>query len=130
MNKFFLFFLVILLVNIVGAADNVDVIPTVDYANYGDFDGDGFEDDVYINVTIDLTGANMYNFDYTLILTLPSGLTYIYDFIYVTETNLVVEHYLMDHATEPGWYTVDVDITMKTGGINHAHAEYIFDPPG
>jgi len=129
-KKFSIFLILLLSFTLVGGAGDVTVVPTIDYANYGDFDGDGFEDDVYINVTIDLSGANVYNFQYILTLTLPSGLFYTYQYTIVTDSNLVLHHYLMDHATEPGWYDVDVDITMKTGGISTAHAEYIFDPPG
>ena len=112
-------------------ANSVSVSTTVNYANYGDFDGDGYEDDVYINVTIDLSGGNVYNFDYYLTLTLPSGLSYTYGYSFVTDYDrLVIHHYLMGHATEPGWYDVDIDIIMKTGGIYHTAAYYIFDPPG
>lgn len=100
-------------------------------AYYSDLDSDGFEDDVYIRTELLLEGANRYNFDYWLTLTLPSGVQFIFGWGINTRLNFLnIGNNLMNTALEPGWYDLHVEVIMKTGGISYTNTMHTFDPPG
>ncbi|RMG34074.1 MAG: hypothetical protein D6732_11010 [Methanobacteriota archaeon] len=101
------------------------------FANYTDLDEDGYMDDVYAEVSIDLYGGVAYTFEYYVTLTLPSGLNFSYLFIISTNyQSFTIYNFFYDHATESGWYTLNIDATLNNGGRSTATSTLIFDPPG
>lgn len=100
-------------------------------AYYADLDGDGLEDDVYSQVEIRLSGANRYNLDYWITLTLPSGENFVFGWFVSTRlTTLNIANNLYNTALEAGWYHLHIEVFMKTGGISYTNYEHWFDPPG
>ena len=67
-----------------------------------------------------------------IVLELPSGLTY--DYYYNMDTSEEEYSYIMyfyHHATESGWYTVDIYCLLFDGRhIGFGIESYTFDPPG
>ena len=112
-------------------SEPIGISVTITSAYYADIDTDGWEDDIYSSVTIDLTGAVRYNFDYYITLTLPSGTSYTYHYSINTVYDVVnFGNYFWNHATESGDYSISVKVVLWTGGISSATHQYIFDPPG
>ncbi|MFW9994567.1 MAG: hypothetical protein ACFFD4_21160 [Candidatus Odinarchaeota archaeon] len=125
-------------------------------AYYCDSDGDGYEDDIealveihfendtdqwtsifrdkydWIYVVFDNGTIYLVDDDAYLVIVemiLPSGFTYNYVFEDKTTEMVVNYHwYFYDHATEPGWYTLNVDVYGSLG--THKSDSVIFDPPG
>jgi hypothetical protein len=76
-------------------------------------------------------GANSYNFDYFVYLTLPSGLQFNYAISLSSRLQILeLNNYFWNHAIETGWYHVEVFVVMRTGGIALSSSDLIFDPPG
>ncbi len=105
---------------------------TISEAYYADLDNDGYEDDVFVETQLAFTGSSSsYNFDYYIVLTLPSGLSYTYSFAASSKVDfLTIGNYFWSHASEAGWYNVDIHIVMRTGGVALTSESLIFDPPG
>ncbi len=109
------------------AGIDVEVI----FANYTALEDDGYENDVYAEVKVYLYGGETYTFDYEITLTLPSGTSYTYLFIITTNIeDLLIYNFFFNHATESGWYTIDVNVLLHTGGQSTDSHTYTFDPPG
>lgn len=107
------------------------IVVEILFANYTDLDDDGYLDDVYAEVSVELSGAVAYTFEYFVTLTLPSGLNFSYLFIISTNyQSFNIYNYFYDHAIETGWYTLDVDATLNNGGRSTASSTLVFDPPG
>lgn len=105
----------------------------VDHAYYYDLDGDGVEDDVYIELTLKVPPGQLKpkKSDCYVTLTLPSG-TYHLSLITIIgqfkEIHLGLSWY--NTATEPGWYNVKVDVlTSGYTGRSYSTTTYDFDPP-
>ena len=106
-------------------------------AYYGDVDKDGYEDDVFVKLKFYLNGFDDdddegYLFNYSIILTLPSGLSYQY---WVTimgkaESIVTVDNLFFNHATESGDYKVEVFAVLYVPIYDTAEASLVFDPPG
>ncbi len=105
---------------------------TITFATYLDLDGTGVEDDIYANATIDLnTTKNNVAFTFDIYLILPSG--YTYEHRYCTNLdhgNYIFDMYFYNHATEPGWYELIIDVTLIDSQPVRGREEFIFDPPG
>jgi hypothetical protein len=100
-------------------------------AYYADLDGDGSEDDVYTQVDLTMSGANRYNLQYWITLTLPSGQEFVFGWIINTgRTTLNIANTLYNTALESGWYHLHIEVVMKTGGVSYTNYEHMFDPPG
>ncbi len=100
-------------------------------AFYADLDGNGIEDDIFVQVDLSFFGASTINFDYYIILTLPSGESHAYTISLASHVDkLIIDNYFWNHATEPGWYTVEVHTVLRTGGVQILSDSMVFDPPG
>jgi len=103
------------------------VILSVEYA---DADGEDYENDIVGRFNVLLNGAEKYNLNVTVSLTLPSGLGYRYSFnIIGCLTTLHCSIYMYDHAIEPGDYIFSLELQVHSTGTVYVTAEYIFDPP-
>lgn len=105
-------------------------------AYYSDYEGDGNEDDVTIRLTIEIfdSAINTYygvNFDLYIGLELPSGTEYWYliEFSYWHTNEFPFSVYLLNHATESGWYKATT-IGYIEGKDYYYENVIIFDPPG
>ena len=105
-------------------------------AYYGDIDNDGYEDDVFVKLKFYLNSFDddydEFVFRYSIILTLPSGLSFQY---WVTifgedESIVTIENLFYNHATEYGDYVVDVFAVLYIPYFDTAEANQVFDPPG
>lgn len=142
MRKATLFSLLVIvaLLNVVSFASaarvtTADVPTTVSVsitdAFYGDLQGDGLTDDVFVGVTIYLSGQSTYNLDYYIELVLPSGLSYMYAYSIFSRINEVnLANYFYNHATESGDYIVNVHVVLHNSGVQIYSTTTIFDPPG
>lgn len=100
-------------------------------AYYGDLDADGYEDDTFARVELTLSGANRYNFEYWVTLTLPSGQDFVFGWGINTRLNFLnLSTTMYDTALESGWYHLHIEIVLKTGGTSYLDMEHVFDPPG
>ncbi|MHA1911669.1 MAG: hypothetical protein ACTSYA_08235 [Candidatus Kariarchaeaceae archaeon] len=103
-------------------------------AYYCDLQGDGREDDVVAKFTIDIENEEdkYFLFITKIVLELPSG--YKYNYYYNMDTSEEEYDYTMNfnnHATESGWYTVDIFCLLFDGRhIGFGLESYTFDPPG
>lgn len=139
--KSFIFFALLLLVNmgISGAVASPSIWAEVSTAYYADLDNDLLADDIYVEITVTLSGIDnslikdgiFYGVYFTLIL--PSGFEYnylIYDV--ATDTQFIIYLNLLNHATESGWYQTITSATFDqfgAGNVLPAHY-FLFDPPG
>ena len=100
-------------------------------AYYADLEGDGMEDDVFVGVELSFFGSSVYNFDYYIFLTLPSGAEFGYAVALAAHTDVAyLGNFFWNHATESGDYKVTVHTVLRTGGITLFTDCVIFDPPG
>ena len=111
--------------------DKPYILIDIQEAYYADLEGDGMEDDVFVGVELAFFGASVYNFDYYIFLTLPSGAEFGYAVALAAHTDLAYfGNYFWNHATEPGDYTVTVYTVLRTGGMTLFSDALVFDPPG
>ncbi|MFW9993992.1 MAG: hypothetical protein ACFFD4_18250 [Candidatus Odinarchaeota archaeon] len=104
---------------------------TITDASYTVAGNDGIENDALVLFTITVTELRQseIRFGIRLKLALPSGTSYIYDYLAICTSNGIYDliAYFYNHATESGNYRVDITITLMR---NSATESYIFDPPG
>ena len=104
---------------------------TIDDAYYSDLNNDGLEMDVFARVSLVFNGANRYNMQYYITLTLPSGISWTYGYLINTRLDSIhLDNYFYNHAVEQGNYEITVQLVLKTCGVIYADASHIFDPPG
>lgn len=100
-------------------------------AYYCDLDGDGREDDIFANAV--LTFDESLETDVVLVYQLeyPSGDVLVNYFVYsVTSDVINFDFYMLNTATEAGWYTFTVDaFVIRSGAYYHFVDSYTFDPP-
>jgi len=107
------------------------IVMAVKDAKYGDFDNDGHQDDTLARVEMNLTGANRFNFEYWVTLTLPSGRQFVFGWNINTRLNFLnLTATMYNTAIEAGMYHLHVEIVLKTGGATYLDVEHVFDPPG
>jgi hypothetical protein len=103
-------------------------------AYYCDLDGDTIEDDVFSTFTINIENEADKHFLFItkIVLKLPSG--YHYNYYYKMDTSEPEYEYTIcfyNHATENGWYTVDIFCLLFDGRhLGFGIESYTFDPPG
>jgi hypothetical protein len=116
------------------------VILNIEDATYFAADADGIENDVIAHFTLEVL-RNRHNARNTAIfyilisLTLPSGYCYDYLFQVISDYNILAYITLIfyDHATEPGWYLLEITAILPSyGGYSYCIGteSYYFDPPG
>ena len=143
---FILFILVLMLIplNIVAAEtvifnNDVTVRINIDDAYYYAADDDDIENDIATHFTITVTKRThnhkkVVNFYLLVRLTLPSGTYYEYLFLVTSPCMCVASPVAQfyNHATEPGWYLVELTGILMTGDPYYAIGTeaYLFDPPG
>ena len=113
---------------------NISMTINITDAYYCDLQEDGREDDVVSKFTIEIENGNEKPFLFItkIVLKLPSG--YKYAYYYNMDTSEPEYDYTMNfynHATESGWYTVDIFCLLFDGRhIGFGIESYTFDPPG
>ncbi len=99
--------------------------------SYGDYDGDGNEDDVrcYLNVTVtDAITRKKYEMYIDLIL--PNGDVWSYGYRVLTfSSEMTFEIIFWNHAYTPGDYEVSVHFYLMHSSVLYDHTNLIFDPP-
>ena len=122
--------------------DLIAVTINIEDAYYYAEDSDGLENDIASIFTLDIEKVhNDYftiftNFYLLLGVTLPSGKYYGYLFnVYCICNSGIHERptaYFIDHATEPGWYLVEITVILvEYNTITDFGTEsFYFDPPG
>ncbi|MHA1461927.1 MAG: hypothetical protein ACTSQ0_02545 [Candidatus Heimdallarchaeota archaeon] len=105
------------------------------HAEYLDADEDGVEDDTRFLVDVYF---NPLYFDGSLIrldcyfeIILPSGITFAYrGFIKLASDSCIIQFDVYNTVTEPGWYTINFDSSVKIQMIKYTcFCTTIFDPP-
>jgi hypothetical protein len=100
-------------------------------AKYCDMEGDGIENDVHVILEFTLGHSIIYDFDYYIRLTLPSGESHTYYVrILAWVDSIEVNNAFYNHADESGDYIVDIDALMYTPEIMSDTESVVFDPPG
>jgi len=144
---FIIFTLAILLIpiNIVAAEtviynEQLSVSIHIDDAYYYAADNDDIENDIATHFTITVTKKGnfnhkkMVNFYLLVGLTLPSGTYYEYLFLVISPCVCVATPtvYFYNHASESGWYLVELTGILMTGDPAFAIGTEacLFDPPG
>lgn len=99
--------------------------------SYGDFDGDGEEDDleVYLDIIINSDKVRK-NFMVYLHVYVPNGDVYAHSFLCNTihNDNTFLLHFI-DHAYAPGDFTITAEINLFSQGVYYDETEITFDPP-
>ena len=104
----------------------------MDEAYYDDLDGDGSVDDIVVIYEVippDKDSYEEYVIELYCRLTLPSGLSFIYECAVVTTNGCVVTQYWFDAAHESGWYSYSVYAYSFVSDVDPTSAEIVFDPP-
>lgn len=105
------------------------------HAEYLDADKDHYEDDTRFLVEVYF---NSLYFDGSLIrldcyfeIILPSGITFAYKgFIKLAAKSCVIQFDVYNTVTEPGWYTINFESSVKIQMIKYTcFCTTIFDPP-
>ena len=113
---------------------NISMTISITNAYYCDLQDDGREDDVVSTFTIEIENRNEQPFLFItkIVLELPSGDHH--DYFYNMDTSKEEYEYTMyfyNHATENGWYTVDIYCLLFDGRhLGFGIESYTFDPPG
>lgn len=142
--SFLVLFAVIPISNVLGelyVADNeITVIINITNAYYTALDDDGIENDVVANFDMTvIKNSNRHSnerlkFNLYVELILPSGLNYIYGYRVSCKKGVSVSPviYLYNHATEPGWYTIELTCILADRGLvtGVGTESLVFDPPG
>ncbi len=105
------------------------------HAEYLDADKDHYEDDtrflveVYFN-TLYFDGS-LIRLDCYFEIILPSGITFAYKgFIKLASKSCVIQFDVYNTVTEPGWYTINFESSVKIQMIKYTcFCTTIFDPP-
>jgi len=115
--------------------ENNGIIMTITIvdAYYTALDPDGLEDDVVSHFTLNFESDNFddifYDLDISLILPSETSFDYHYD-LSTSVFDLSYTIYFYNHATENGWYTVQITGTIFQGGYATDTVDFTFDPPG
>ncbi len=112
------------------AGDGIYVI--MDEAYYADADGDGLEDDIVVRYEIipsETENQTEYVIELYCTLTLPSGVSFVYECAVVTSTGCSVTQIWFDAVSESGWYKYSVYAYTFDGSVDPGYNEIIFDPP-
>ena len=128
---FALLFLVIPRVRAQPRAAATQDIQIID-AYYDDLDLDGYQDDIKILLEFSFTDTVPVRVDLNIWIELPSGLIYcVRVSIYRTPNDSILNLDCIDMATESGWYTVSMLVSiMGTGNGRVYIADQLeFDPP-
>ncbi|MFW9920998.1 MAG: hypothetical protein ACFFED_15465 [Candidatus Thorarchaeota archaeon] len=108
------------------------IIVLMDQAYYANLDDDGMEDDIVVVYEIILPNSDNLT-DYVIelycTLTLPSGVSYVYECAIVTSEGCVVTQYWFNAATESGWYKYSVYAYSYSSELDSGFDEIDFDPP-
>ena len=111
-------------------------------AYYADLDGDGLVDDVYVEVEFDTKLAvssdvandvysGTYEYEYDIILELPSGKSYDWEVDFSTyDSKVRIGHNMYNTATEPGYYRTSIDAELEEPAEAEDFTSHVFDPPG
>ena len=114
-----------------GTDTNAVIYVTILEAEYGDYDDDSYVDDVYALIMFQLGYGWFYCYYYYITLTLPSGNAYTYLVMVYAWINVVITtNIFLDHGTESGNYTIDVEAILISPGIALDSISHTFDPPG
>jgi hypothetical protein len=139
------FILLIMQGAIVSSAWGASIDVRIKQAYYTDIDDDGYEDDVLVSLKFQfMINDDEFSFRYTIVLTLPSGISYAYqvsldmevdedlceEFDEDTMIIVNIDNLFYNHATESGDYRVEVYATLTDPGHDRAYTSLIFDPPG
>ncbi len=114
------------------AAAGHEIIIIMDEAYYADADGDGLEDDIVVIYEIippDKDTSEDYVIELYCTLTLPSGVSYVYQCAVVTSVGCTVTQYWFNSVTESGWYTYSVYAYSFLSEVDSSSNEIVFDPP-
>lgn len=122
-----------MLASSVKANYSVDVF--IEDAWYEDLDSDGYQDDIGVNLSVELSNQYVYtDIDMYLGITLPSGTEYwflasftVEKYTYYTYFRMTFE--LLNTATESGWYKASA-VGFADGDRFSYMDSIIFDPPG
>jgi hypothetical protein len=118
-------------IGMMSTVQELDTSVVIVTAYYCDADGEDYENDIVGRFNIILNGAQRYNLDLEISLTMPSGLTHVHSqSIQGTEATLRCTIYFYDYATESGDYTLAVESVVNNCGTAYDNAELTFDPPG
>lgn len=103
-------------------------------AYYDSLNQDSLMNDVVIAFSIEKT---LWNSNQTLAvllnftLTLPSGYQAIFECQFTTDADYILGVlYFYDKATEPGWYNINIDMTLHVDEVIKGTTTVDFDPPG
>lgn len=101
------------------------------HAYYGDFDQGGCQNDVHVILYFDLGYYSIYEVYYDITLTLPSGARFTYSVYFLADYEYIrIDNLFLNHATESGYYRVNIEALMVTPSWIYDTASCIFDPPG
>ncbi|MHA1853249.1 MAG: hypothetical protein ACTSUF_07005 [Candidatus Heimdallarchaeaceae archaeon] len=104
---------------------------TITTAYYCDLDSDGKEDDIFANAVLSFDDVARTTTILVYQLTYPSGDVYIDYFVYTTTSDVInFDFYMLNTATQGGWYTFTVDAYVyRLGATYHFTDSLTFDPP-
>ncbi|NHJ49295.1 MAG: hypothetical protein FK733_16015 [Asgard group archaeon] len=118
------------------ADDDDDIRAKLDlyYASYGDFDGDGLEDDCYYEAKLYIGSNREFKSYWFLTLELPSGTTFCFTYSCGIESSdgiIDVKIYTFNTAIESGWFigTLYCKLYNDSGQSIWVYDQIIFDPP-
>lgn len=105
----------------------------IQQTTYGDFDHDGFEDDLFIEAKMNIHSVGTFKTLFHLFIQLPSGKTYHFlckRSIVFNNDEVTIEIIIIDIATESGWYTAFLMTHYTYKGTSGIMVNYwTFDPP-
>jgi len=111
--------------------ENSPIIIDIKDAYYCNADNGLEENDIVVNFDLYVKATYILYFELYFRLILPSGNSYIYGYGVLTiEDYLNGRFYFYNHATESGWYTVEIVGIIYQQPIAIGVDSYSFDPPG
>jgi len=112
-------------------AESSTIIIEIKNAYYCDADNGLEENDIVVDFDLYVKTSCILYFELYFRLILPSGNSYIYGYGVLTiENYLNCSFYFYNHATESGWYTVEIVGVIYQQPIAIGVDSYSFDPPG
>lgn len=138
-NKFKIFVILlfgILLFSLVPhASADYSVYASFRDAYYADLDGDNFQDDIRLELSLDLYNSyETTNVDLYIDITLPSGTVYSFLVHLILVKSTTHGYYelsvnIYNAATESGWYTAST-VAFTPDDLYSIQETIVFDPPG
>lgn len=113
--------------------ESIELEIEITNAYYTATNKDKIENDVIAHFNIDVDSEDDYAFfEIIVALILPSGLSFAYEYAFNIEDDSFLEAtmYFYNHATEPGWYIVEITGIITDETITTGVESYTFDPPG